>query len=81
LDGVTRQDDTVLPSGALKGDRHFQRQFIQFRQAQQPNWLNRFRFDRFYKLAVNTRLAQDIQSFQLKIGGEIKVLPEKDTIS
>jgi MOSC N-terminal beta barrel domain len=137
LDGVVLQDVTVLPSGALKGDRQyalldvkgqfvngknntlvhrlrtafsedlttitlrcqaleqcatfslvgdsfaprvrqFQQRFIQFRQAQLPNWANRARFKHFYKLAVNTRLAQDTQSFQVKIGDEIKILPEKN---
>jgi uncharacterized protein len=61
------------------GDLHFQQRFIQFRLAQLPNWASRERFNHFYKLAVNTRLALDSHSFLLKIGDEIKVPPEKDT--
>jgi uncharacterized protein len=61
-----------------EGDRQFQQQFVQFRKAQLPSGVSRERFDRFYKLAVNTRLAPDSRSFQLKIGDAIKFPSEED---
>jgi uncharacterized protein len=61
-----------------EGDRYFQQRFIKFREAQLPSGLSRERFKHFYKLAVNTRLAPESQSCQLKIGDEITFLPEKD---
>jgi uncharacterized protein len=83
--GINPCQRCVVPTrNSLTGDRsaprvrHFQQQFVQFRQAQLPNWASRERFNHFYKLAVNTCLAPDSQSFQLKIDDEIKILPEKD---
>jgi uncharacterized protein len=58
------------------GDSHFQQRFIQSRKTQLPTWVNRSRFNHFYKLAVNTRLAPDNQALYLKQGNKIKILPE-----
>jgi uncharacterized protein len=56
-----------------EGNKQFQQRFVQFRKAQLPTWANRVRFNHFYKLAVNTRLALDNRVFNLKQGDECKV--------
>ena len=55
------------------GDRGFQQQFVKARQAQLPYWVNRERFNHFYKLAVNTRLATDTQSLHLQLDDVVQV--------
>lgn len=55
------------------GDREFQQQFIQARKAQLPNWVNRERFNHFYKLAVNTRLAPNNLAIHLKLDDFVTV--------
>lgn len=55
------------------GDRGFQQQFVQARKAQLPNWVNRERFNHFYKLAVNTRLAANTQSLHLQLDDVMQV--------
>jgi uncharacterized protein len=55
------------------GDRGFQQQFVQARNSQLPNWVNRARFNHFYKLAVNTRLANKTQSFHLQLDDAVQV--------
>jgi uncharacterized protein len=53
-------------------DSAFVRQFTQYRKAQLPDWVNFARFNHFYKLAVNTRLAIDTQSYHLRLGNEVQ---------
>ncbi|WP_404791014.1 MOSC domain-containing protein [Altericista sp. CCNU0014] len=55
-------------------DRGFQQQFVRHREAQLPPWADRERFDRFYKLAVNTRLAPDTQTRQIGVGDRVELL-------
>lgn len=74
----TRNSLTGESDSSAPGVRQFQQQFIQFRKAQLPFGVSRERFNHFYKLAINTRVAPDSQSFQLKIGDEIKILSEKN---
>jgi uncharacterized protein len=56
-----------------EGDKQFQQRFVQSRKAQLPVWANQERFNHFYKLAVNTRLAPNNRLFQLKLGDGCKV--------
>ncbi|MGD1912625.1 MAG: MOSC domain-containing protein [Rivularia sp. (in: cyanobacteria)] len=54
---------------------NFQKIFINKRRETLPEWVNKSRFNHFYKLAVNTRLAsKEIENQIIKIGDEIILL-------
>jgi uncharacterized protein len=62
------------------GDRGFQRQFVQARKAQLPNWVNRERFNHFYKLAVNTRSSADTQSLHIRLNDAVQIDSKRYTV-
>jgi uncharacterized protein YcbX len=69
--GVTACQRCVVPSRASDtGDPtpNFQRSFATHREAQLPAWAPRSRFDHFYRLAVNTRLAPASPGGTLRVG-------------
>jgi uncharacterized protein len=75
--GVNPCQRCIVPTrGSLTGlrDKAFQRQFEQKREAELPSWAARSQFTHFYKLAVNTRLAEPIQDFYLKTGDFVRHL-------
>ena len=53
----------------------FQKIFINKRRETLPEWVNKSRFNHYYKLTVNTRLAsQEIGNKLIKIGDEVSIL-------
>jgi uncharacterized protein YcbX len=52
----------------------FQKQFILKRQETLPAWANSSRFNHFYRLTINTKVAASEENKQLKIGDAIEVL-------
>ncbi|MBD2437431.1 MOSC domain-containing protein [Nostoc sp. FACHB-110] len=64
---------TRHPDSAV-ADPNFQKIFVQQRQASLPAWVNLSRFNHFYRLSVNTRLATSASEKILKVGDEIKIL-------
>jgi uncharacterized protein len=73
--GVNPCQRCIVPTrGSLTGlrDKAFQRQFVQKREAELPPWTARSQFTHFYKLAVNTRLAEPTQGFCLETGDFIR---------
>ena len=53
-------------------DDRFQKIFIQKRQATLPEWVERSRFNHFYRLAVNTRIPTSEAGKLLALGAEFK---------
>jgi uncharacterized protein len=51
-------------------DHHFQKIFIQKRQKTLPDWVERSRFNHFYRLAINTRIPISEAGKVLAIGNE-----------
>jgi uncharacterized protein len=49
---------------------HFQKIFIQKRQSTMPDWVERSRFNHFYRLAINTRIPASEAGKVLAIGAE-----------
>jgi MOSC domain-containing protein len=52
---------------------NFQKSFAVERERQLPEWAPRARFNHFYRLAVNTRLAPDQTSGKLQVGDRVEV--------
>jgi uncharacterized protein YcbX len=50
---------------------NFQKIFIANRQTTLPDWVNRSRFNHFFRLAINTRLATAIEETTIKIGDRL----------
>lgn len=76
LEGVNPCQRCVVPTrNSWEGtpDRQFQQQFVRQRRATLPDWAPLARFNHFYKLAVNTRLAPHTPSYQLKVGDRVQV--------
>lgn len=55
---------------------NFQKIFVQKRQATLPSWVAASRFNHFYKLSVNTRLAVSEAGKLIKVGDNIETLPK-----
>jgi uncharacterized protein len=53
-------------------DNRFQKIFIQKRQETLPDWVERSRFNHFYRLAINTRIPASEAGKVLAIGAEFK---------
>jgi uncharacterized protein YcbX len=52
----------------------FQRTFVQQRKATLPAWANRARFDFYYRLATNTRSADDVEGKTIRVGDIVEML-------
>jgi uncharacterized protein YcbX len=75
--GVNPCQRCVVPSrDSLSGAvySHFQKIFSQQRAATMPNWVEKSRFNHFYRLSVNTRLPASEAGKILQVGSEIKIL-------
>ncbi|MBD2198547.1 MULTISPECIES: MOSC domain-containing protein [Calothrix] len=57
-----------------KADSNFQKIFVQQRQATLPDWAALSRFNHFYKLSINTRLAELSTAKTLQVGDEVVIL-------
>jgi uncharacterized protein YcbX len=73
--GVNPCQRCVVPSrdsidGVATGG--FQREYARCREAALPTWAPHERFDHFYRLAVNTRLAPGCRGGRLSVGDELK---------
>ena len=60
----------VPPRNPLTGEtlNGFQKRFTQLRESTLPGWSPRERFDHFYRLATNTRVARSEQNKLLRVG-------------
>lgn len=75
--GVNPCERCAVPSrDSRTGEVHagFQRQFAVRRKASLPEWAPRERFDHFYRLSINTRLAPDNAASKLCIGDKLNLL-------
>ncbi|MGB8702147.1 MAG: MOSC N-terminal beta barrel domain-containing protein [Thermosynechococcaceae cyanobacterium] len=75
--GINPCQRCVVPTrNSLTGDRDqtFQAKLIRNRQNTLPDWVPRSRFNHFYKLAVNTRLATNAQDLILNVGDQVEYL-------
>ncbi len=73
----------VFARDAVTGKAHpkFQKIFITKRKETLPRWVTTSRFDHFYKLTVNTRLAsQDPENQVIRIGDKISLLTESTVV-
>lgn len=57
-----------------EGTAQFQKTFNQRRSATLPEWVDRSRFNHFYRLSVNTRLSGPRSGGVLNVGDEVQVL-------
>jgi uncharacterized protein YcbX len=67
----------VVPSrDAQTGDvtSHFAANFTARREQTLPSWAARSRFDHFYRLAVNTRLAEIAGEGVIRLGDEVRII-------
>ena len=74
--GVNPCQRCVVPTrNAVTGkvNSDFQKIFINKRR-DLPEWVNKSRFNHYYKLAVNTRLASEVGNQVIKVGDEIVLL-------
>ena len=58
----------------------FQREFASRREASLPAWAPRARFDHFYRLTVNTRLAADNTASYLQVGDPLRHLAARPSL-
>ena len=76
--GVNPCQRCIVPTrNAVTGEVNsdFQKIFINKRRETLPDWVNKSRFNHFYKLAVNTRLAPgEGENKVIKVGDEINIL-------
>lgn len=75
--GVNVCQRCVVPSRSpIRGETipGFQRDFTQQRQKSLPTWSRRDRFEHFYRLAVNTRLAESNSEWSIRVGNEVRHL-------
>ncbi|MBD1998613.1 MOSC N-terminal beta barrel domain-containing protein [Leptolyngbya sp. FACHB-541] len=76
LNGSNPCQRCVVPTrDSLKGDRYpnFQKTFITKRQGTLPEWAVPQRFNHFFKLTVNTRVAASEAGKTIKLGDEVKL--------
>ena len=52
----------------------FQKTFVVKRKAEFPTWAPASRFNHFYRLAVNTRIAPSEAGKRLRVGNEMETL-------
>lgn len=81
--GVNPCQRCVVPSrDSHTGVVHagFQRQFSVRRQASLPEWAPRARFDHFYRLTVNTRLADHNTAAHLRVGDQLRHLAPRPSL-
>jgi uncharacterized protein YcbX len=74
--GVTVCQRCVVPtrdSGTGEATPLFQMSLAKHREASLPPWAARERFDHFYRLAVNTRLAPGQRPGRLRLGDDIQI--------
>lgn len=64
---ITRDSQTGIP------DANFQKTFIAKRQETLPNWVERSRFNHFYRLAINTRLSTAEAGHRMAIGDPVRL--------
>ncbi|MFT3731910.1 MAG: MOSC N-terminal beta barrel domain-containing protein [Hyphomicrobium sp.] len=77
FDGINPcQRCSVPPRDALTGtnDPLFARRFAEMRERTLPPWSARDRFNHFYRVALNTRLAGDPNDRVLNVGDEIEIV-------
>jgi uncharacterized protein YcbX len=77
FEGVNLCQRCVVPSrdshtGA--GVTGFAKRFAELREQNLPQWAARSRFDHYYRLAVNTRLAEGSAGGQIRVGDQVQVL-------
>ncbi|WP_088240966.1 MOSC domain-containing protein [Calothrix rhizosoleniae] len=58
---------------------HFQKIFVSQRQKTLPPWVNKSRFNHFYKLSVNTRISPLTPSHVLSVGDRIEIISSAKT--
>ncbi len=58
---------------------HFQKIFVSQRQKTLPPWVNKSRFNHFYKLSVNTRISPLTPSHVLSVGDRIEIISSVKT--
>ncbi|MEX2170141.1 MAG: MOSC N-terminal beta barrel domain-containing protein [Pirellulales bacterium] len=81
--GVNPCQRCVVPSrDSHTGVVHagFQRQFAVRRQASLPEWAPRARFDHFYRLTINTRLADENTASHLRVGDPLRHLAPRPSL-
>jgi uncharacterized protein YcbX len=74
--GVNPCQRCVVPtrdSRTGEADQGFQREFAEHRRDALPSWAPADRFNHFYRLAVNTRLAEGQQIGTLRVGDSVAV--------
>lgn len=77
LGGVNPCQRCIVPTrNPTTGEKteQFQKQFLQKRQETLPGWANRSRFNHFFRLAINTRLAETEAGKVLRVGDAIALL-------
>jgi ferredoxin-NADP reductase/uncharacterized protein YcbX len=77
FDGVNPCQRCVVPTrdpatGAATDD--FARRFVEMRRKTLPEWAEASRFNHFYRLAVNTRVAPSPAAVDLKVGDPISII-------
>ncbi|MBE9011147.1 MOSC N-terminal beta barrel domain-containing protein [Pseudanabaenaceae cyanobacterium LEGE 13415] len=71
IQGINPCARCVVPTrDAVSGDRYpqFQKTFITQREKELPDWAAKERFDHYYRMAVNTRIASSESGKVLKVG-------------
>jgi hypothetical protein len=75
VSGVNPCQRCIVPTrNAITGeaDANFQKTFVNRRKETLPEWAERSRFNHFYKVAVNTRIAQSQAGKILSIGDQVR---------
>lgn len=78
FEGVNPCQRCIVPSrDPQSGDAlpEFQKIFLEKRKAALPPWANAGRFNHFYRLAVNTRLAPGARSAAIHCGQDVRLAP------
>lgn len=76
LGGVNPCQRCIVPTrNSITGERSdgFQKKFSQHRQESLPAWVDRSRFNHFFRLAVNTRLMQSQEGKVLRVGDTVRL--------
>lgn len=77
FDGINPcQRCVVPPRDPITGanDDSFVRRFVELRERTLPSWSTRDRFDHFYRIAINTRLAAETRGRTIRVGDRVEIL-------
>ncbi|HTW93252.1 MAG TPA: 2Fe-2S iron-sulfur cluster-binding protein [Tepidisphaeraceae bacterium] len=82
FDGINPCQRCVVPTrdaATGSGLPEFARRFVEMRRTHLPNWAERSRFNHFYRVAINTKLAEHQPGLTLGVGDRAELIGQRGT--